>query len=221
TAHAAGLIHRDVKPSNILVRPDGFAYLIDFGIARTLGQTSVTATGLTLGTWAYMAPERFTGHADARSDIYSLACVLFEALTGRRPYGDTEPAQQMHGHLMTDPPRAAAANPAVPPALDEVIARGMAKEPALRPASAGEFVHAARTALGGANAAHLAPEGAGNPMPARTRVASVPGPAPTRLETAVPPANPTAVAPADVRQAPNPTKLLPAPEPSGAAPVVP
>ncbi|WP_169333679.1 serine/threonine-protein kinase, partial [Nocardia higoensis] len=183
TAHAAGLIHRDVKPSNILVRPDGFAYLIDFGIARTLGQTSVTATGLTIGTWAYMAPERFTGHADARSDIYSLACVLFESLTGRRPYGDTEPARQMHGHLMTDPPRAAASNPAVPPALDEVIARGMAKDPAQRPASAGEFARTARTTLGA------------RPALDPTRALSAPGPTPTRVETAAGPLNPAADAP--------------------------
>ncbi|WP_067860541.1 protein kinase domain-containing protein [Nocardia shimofusensis] len=194
-AHAAGLIHRDVKPSNILVRPDGFAYLIDFGIARTLGQTSVTATGLTIGTWAYMAPERFNGHADARSDIYSLACVLFEALTGRRPYGDTEPAQQMHGHLMTDPPRAAVANPAVPPALDEILARGMAKEPALRPAGAGEFVRAARTALGD-RAAHD-----------RSSTGSATAPPPTRIETAA----------SAVGRTPTPTKALPAPASAGAA----
>lgn len=189
TAHAAGLIHRDVKPSNILVRPDGFAYLIDFGIARTLGQTSVTATGLTIGTWAYMAPERFTGQADARSDIYSLACVLFETLTGRRPYGDTEPAEQMHGHLMTDPPRAAAVNPAVPAALDRVLARGMAKEPDMRPAGAGEFVRAARTALGD--------------HPGREWMAAGPGPT-TRLEAAA------------VAAHPNPTRALPVPGPAAA-----
>ncbi|WP_157838340.1 serine/threonine-protein kinase [Nocardia farcinica] len=175
-AHAAGLVHRDVKPSNILLRPDGFAYLIDFGIARGVGQTSLTATGLTIGTWAYMAPERFSGHADARSDVYSLACVLFESLTGRRPYGDTDPAQQMHGHLMSDPPRAAAVDPTIGPRLDAVIAHGMAKDPAHRHASAGEFLRAAR-------AAHT---GAGAPPPTRTLPAS--GPTPTKAVTAHEPA---------------------------------
>ncbi|MGV9740337.1 protein kinase domain-containing protein [Nocardia farcinica] len=175
-AHAAGLVHRDVKPSNILLRPDGFAYLIDFGIARGVGQTSLTATGLTIGTWAYMAPERFSGHADARSDVYSLACVLFESLTGRRPYGDTDPAQQMHGHLMSDPPRAAAVDPTIGPRLDAVIAHGMAKDPAHRHASAGEFLRAAR-------AAHA---GAGAPSPTRTLPAA--GPTPTKAVTAHEPA---------------------------------
>ncbi|MGV9782757.1 serine/threonine-protein kinase [Nocardia farcinica] len=175
-AHAAGLVHRDVKPSNILLRPDGFAYLIDFGIARGVGQTSLTATGLTIGTWAYMAPERFSGHADARSDVYSLACVLFESLTGRRPYGDTDPAQQMHGHLMNDPPRAAAVDPTIGPRLDAVIAHGMAKDPAHRHASAGEFLRAAR-------AAHA---GAGAPSPTRTLPAA--GPTPTKAVTAHEPA---------------------------------
>lgn len=151
-AHRAGLVHRDVKPSNILVRPDGFTYLIDFGIARVTGQTSVTTTGLAIGTWAYMAPERFSGDADARSDVYSLACVLYECLTGRRPYGDTDPARQMHGHLMTEPPRASAHNPDVPAALDEVIARGMSKDPADRHSRADEFVRAAVHAVVGGRA---------------------------------------------------------------------
>ncbi|WP_433599550.1 protein kinase domain-containing protein [Nocardia sp. CA-135953] len=145
-AHRAGLIHRDVKPSNILVGTGGHAYLIDFGIARSLGQTAVTATGMAIGSWAYMAPERFNGTVDARSDVYSLACVLYECLTGRRPYGDTDPARQMHGHLMTDPPRVSTVNPAVPMELDAVIARGMAKDQTHRYPTAREFAAAAYAA---------------------------------------------------------------------------
>src|SRR5271156_5142303 len=81
-AHQIGLVHRDVKPSNILVAEDDFAYLIDFGIARAAGETALTNTGATIGTWAYMAPERFRkGVADARADVYALACVLHESLT--------------------------------------------------------------------------------------------------------------------------------------------
>ncbi|ONM47018.1 serine/threonine-protein kinase [Nocardia donostiensis] len=148
-AHRAGLVHRDVKPSNIVVRPDGFAYLIDFGIAYGSDATAVTTAGLAIGTWAYMAPERFTGRADARSDVYSLGCVLYECLTGARPFGDTDPAQQMHAHLTTDPPSVHRAAPEVAPALDAVIARALAKDPDERYATAGEFAHAARAAQAG------------------------------------------------------------------------
>src|ERR1700753_537002 len=82
-AHQVDLVHRDVKPSNILVAEDDFAYLIDFGIARVVGQTALTNTSSVIGTWAYMAPERLTaGQIDARADIYALACVLYECLTG-------------------------------------------------------------------------------------------------------------------------------------------
>ncbi|MCM6777794.1 serine/threonine protein kinase [Nocardia sp. CDC159] len=147
-AHAAGLVHRDVKPANIIVHPGGFAYLIDFGIARAADQTTITATGFTVGTLAYMAPERFAGHGDFRSDIYSLACVLYECLTARRPFGDTDPVQQLHAHLHQDPPRASATEPAVSAALDEVIARGMAKNADDRPQSAGALAAAARSAIG-------------------------------------------------------------------------
>ncbi|WP_433195127.1 protein kinase domain-containing protein [Nocardia sp. CA-107356] len=153
-AHRAGLIHRDVKPSNILVGTDGQAYLIDFGIAKSVGQTSVTATGMAIGSWAYMAPERFNGTVDARSDVYSLACVLYECLTGRRPYGDTDPAHQMHGHLMTTAPHASTVNPAVPTELDAVIARGMAKDQANRYPTAREFAAAAYAATALSRLAH-------------------------------------------------------------------
>ncbi|WP_378737554.1 protein kinase [Nocardia brasiliensis] len=178
-AHRAGLVHRDVKPSNIVVHASGFAYLIDFGIAHGIGQTAVTTTGLAIGTLAYMAPERFTGKADARSDVYSLACVLYECLTGARPYGDTDPAQQMHAHLMTDPPRAALRNAAVPPALDAVIARAMAKSPADRYSTAGDFATAANAAIG------IRPVSPPPPAksPAPTKVLPEPGPSPTRVQT--------------------------------------
>ncbi|WP_433661908.1 protein kinase domain-containing protein [Nocardia sp. CA-128927] len=178
-AHRAGLVHRDVKPSNIVVHSSGFAYLIDFGIAHGIGQTAVTTTGLAIGTLAYMAPERFTGKADARSDVYSLACVLYECLTAARPYGDTDPAQQMHAHLMTDPPRAALRNAAVPAALDVVITRGMAKSPADRYSTAGDFAAAAYVAIGGSPASPVAPP----KSLALTKVLPESGPTPTRVET--------------------------------------
>lgn len=147
-AHRAGLVHRDVKPSNIVIRRDGLVYLIDFGIAHGAGSTALTASGLAVGTWAYMAPERFTGDTDARADIYSLGCVLFECLAGIRPFGDTDPARQMHDHLTTAPPSVRALVPGIPERLDAVIARALAKDPGDRFASAGEFARAAAATLG-------------------------------------------------------------------------
>ncbi|WP_405488924.1 protein kinase domain-containing protein [Nocardia sp. NBC_00511] len=146
-AHHAGLVHRDVKPSNVLTLPNGYAYLIDFGIARASGQSTLTATGVAVGTWAYMAPERYSGGEDLRSDVYSLACLLFECLTGARPFAQTDPVQQMAAHLTAEPPRVSTHSAAIPAALDSVIARGMAKGPAHRYASAGELAAAARAAL--------------------------------------------------------------------------
>ena len=89
-AHQVGLVHRDIKPPNILLDDNDFAYLIDFGIAHAAGATGLTATGTTIGTWSYMAPERFqSGAGDARADIYALACVLYESLTGQLPFPGT------------------------------------------------------------------------------------------------------------------------------------
>ena len=98
-------MHRDVKPSNILVaNARNFCYLIDFGIARAATDTTLTQTGHTMGTLAYMAPERFRGKTDPRADVYSLACVLYECLTGRRPYPGDSFEEQLSGHLNTPPP---------------------------------------------------------------------------------------------------------------------
>jgi serine/threonine-protein kinase len=147
-AHRAGLVHRDVKPSNILLAEDDFAYLIDFGIARGADETGLTGTGNVIGTWPYMAPERFsTGRSDKSSDIYALACVLYECLTANRPFPGESVEQQIAGHLTTPPPRPSIARPGVSPQLDAVIAVGMAKDPDQRYTSTTELAKAAREAL--------------------------------------------------------------------------
>ncbi|HVL86019.1 MAG TPA: protein kinase [Pseudonocardia sp.] len=198
-AHGAGLVHRDIKPSNVLLtrpaRTGGarFAYLGDFGIARSVGnesQAALTRVGSTVGTMAYMAPERFLDRPlDARSDIYALACLLYECLTGAPPFPAGEAAALMHAHLSLHPPRPSA-HPGVPPALDDVIARGMAKDPAHRYRTAGELAAAARVALTAvpspgawtvapAQGAWTAAQSPGQPWPdpARTSDPGLPSPA--------------------------------------------
>ncbi len=146
-AHEAGLIHRDVKPSNILITDREFVYLIDFGLARTAGEKGLTTAGNTLGTLAYMAPERFEGaQIDPRADIYALTCVLYECITGSRPYPAESYEQQIKGHMVSPPPRPSAIDPKLA-AFDDVIAKGMAKKPAKRYQTAGELAAAARRAL--------------------------------------------------------------------------
>jgi serine/threonine protein kinase len=147
-AHTVGLVHREVKPSNILIAVDDFAYLIDFGIARTADQTGLTTSGSVIGTWAYMAPERFgTEAVDWRADVYALACVLYECLTGARPFPGDSIERQVAGHITAPPPRPSVLAAGVPPAMDEVIATGMAKAPESRYDSATDLARAARVAL--------------------------------------------------------------------------
>jgi serine/threonine-protein kinase len=152
-AHKAGLLHRDVKPSNILVDDDEYAYLIDFGIARAVGERALTTAGDVIGTFFYMAPERFAGEQagapriDARSDIYSLACVFYECLTAEHAFPGDSLEQQVGGHLASPPPRPSLARPGLPHAFDTVIAKGMAKNPGERYKNPMELAHAARDAL--------------------------------------------------------------------------
>jgi serine/threonine protein kinase len=147
-AHRAELIHRDVKPSNILLDEDGYAYLIDFGIAQAASQTKLTSTGMTIGTWAYMAPERFTtGQTDSRADIYALACVLHETLTGAAPFPGHSLEQLMYAHVHTPPPPPSTLRAGVPTAMDTVIATGMAKNPDDRYANTREMADAAKSAV--------------------------------------------------------------------------
>ena len=147
-AHKIGLVHRDVKPSNILLDEDNFAYLIDFGIARGADETRLTGTGSVIGSWHYMSPERMrAGEVDARSDVYALACVLYECLTAATPFPGDSAEQQITAHLMAPPPCPSISHPAVPATLDTVIAIGMAKDPDQRYMTTVELATAAHNAI--------------------------------------------------------------------------
>jgi serine/threonine protein kinase len=147
-AHAEGLIYRDVKPQNIIVTPADFAYLVDFGIAETLGDTRLTMAGTQIGSFDYMSPERFNDErCTASADVYSLACVLYEALTGNAPYSADSYERLIAAHTSAAAPRPSAVNLRVPEAFDDVIGRGMAKDPDDRYGSAGALGRAAQRAL--------------------------------------------------------------------------
>ncbi|MFJ6671558.1 protein kinase [Actinosynnema sp. NPDC091369] len=148
-AHAHGLVHRDVKPSNILIAADDHAYLADFGIARETSPeaTALTRSGDLVGSWDYLAPERLSGGpVDGRADQYSLACVLFECLTGRLPHPAADPAAKVAAHLLQPPPAPSVFSPTITPELDAVVLRGLAKDPARRFESATALIAAARAA---------------------------------------------------------------------------
>jgi serine/threonine protein kinase len=149
-AHAQGLIHRDVKPPNILITAtEDFAYLIDFGIAENRGDTRLTVAGSAVGSFAYMAPERFEDRPTTPAvDTYSLAAVLYETLTGQPPFKASSMEQVIAAHMSTPPPRPSAVNPQVPAAFDDVIARGLAKDPDDRYGSPGALGRAVQRALG-------------------------------------------------------------------------
>lgn len=148
-AHAEQVIHRDVKPANILLSGDDFASLVDFGLANAAGDARLTKPGKAVGTFDYVAPERLSGAAvDHRCDVYALACVLYELLTGSPPYAEhRDIAALMQAQLNAPIPRVSERRAGIPAELDAVIARGMAKDPDARYSTAGEFAAAALRAL--------------------------------------------------------------------------
>ena len=151
-AHARGLVHRDVKPSNALVAREGpreHVYLADFGLTKTSGPDSVTASGQVMGTVAYMAPEVIRGEQPGSSaDTYALGCVLFECLTGEVPFTGANEAAVIYGHLEGPPPSVRDRAARLPVALDHVTVRALAKDPAERFESGAAMVAEARDALG-------------------------------------------------------------------------
>jgi MarR-like DNA-binding transcriptional regulator SgrR of sgrS sRNA/predicted Ser/Thr protein kinase len=155
-AHAAGIVHRDVKPANILISSEEQVLLCDFGLARhTASAESLTGERGLLGTVAYVAPEQIESTSvDGRADVYSLGCVLFECLTGEPPFPrDTELAV-LYAHLNEPAPSPSQRRPELPAAFDDVIAAALDKDPARRPQTAGELAAAARNALRGRPARH-------------------------------------------------------------------
>jgi eukaryotic-like serine/threonine-protein kinase len=146
TAHETGLVHRDVKPGNVMLDRDGRVKVMDFGIARAAADDTLTQTGLVLGTASYLSPEQAQGMpVDARSDIYSLGCVLYEMLTGRPPFVADTPVSIAYKHVNEEPRPPSEVEPSVPPALDAAVMRALAKDPEDRFPTAAAF----RSAIAG------------------------------------------------------------------------
>jgi serine/threonine protein kinase len=179
-AHDAGLIHRDIKPQNILIGKGDHAYLADFGLTKAPDDTGrLTGTGQFIGTIDYVSPEQVQGEAaTAASDCYSLTAVLYECLTGVAPFARPNEAATMYAHLTEPPPKISDQRPDLPPALDEVIAQGMAKDPEQRPTTARALTTAATRALA---STPVVPVGG-----QQTRLSRPPGSAPAGQRTRAP-----------------------------------
>jgi serine/threonine-protein kinase len=203
-AHAAGIVHRDIKPGNIMLADDGSVKVLDFGIARALEGQALTQTATVLGTSAYMSPEQALGQpVDARSDIYSLGCVLYEMLTGEPPFIADVAAAVLHQHVRVAPKPARERNPNIPPALDVLVMQMIAKSPVDRPQSAAEV----RDRLA---------QAAGNPGPGTDALTTIamaamaPTAATVPLEASSPPPPPPPTPQARPTQAPTPPPQTPA-----------
>jgi serine/threonine-protein kinase len=164
-AHANGIVHRDVKPANLLLDREGNVHVSDFGIASASGADMLTEPGTVLGTAGYISPEQARGEpATAASDRYALGVVAFELLTGRRPFSGDTPTTEAFAHLNASIPRAVDVDPTLPPALDVVFESALAKDPAARPATARELVDRLEEAF----------DTSAEPVPAPTRIAAPP-----------------------------------------------
>ena len=144
-AHASGIVHRDVKPENVLLTPDGRIKVADFGLARALTAAGHTRTGLLIGTVAYVPPEQVTGDsAGPRGDVYSAGVMLFEMITGRLPFTGDTPLSVAYQHVNTDVPAPSTLDSGIPAAVDQLVVAATSRDPARRPADAGEFLRAVR-----------------------------------------------------------------------------
>ena len=183
-AHAYGVVHRDVKPANVLLRSDGVTKLVDLGIATAAHHTRITRSGVALGTAAYMAPEQLDGRpVESPADVYAYSCVCFEALSGRRARTGRTPMEIAHRVATEPPPDLREALPGASPAAAALLAEGMAGEPKTRPVSAGELGRALRREL---EPRPSRPVAAARP-PARPAAAPPPPPTTRRTEVSAEP----------------------------------
>ncbi|MGA5129093.1 Stk1 family PASTA domain-containing Ser/Thr kinase [Streptomyces olivoreticuli] len=187
-AHLAGLVHRDMKPENVLIGDDGRVKVADFGLVRAVDTNSTASTGSVLGTVSYLAPEQMEhGTADTRVDVYACGVVLYEMLTGAKPHAGSTPAQVLYQHLHEDVPPPSAAVPGLAPQLDELVTTATARDPQRRPADAVgllAMVRTAREALSDAQLDALPPQ-ARTPEPGASsgsedRTSVIPRPAAAR-----------------------------------------
>ena len=201
-AHSLGVVHRDVKPANVLIGTHDAPILADFGLAKLLQSSSVKSmTGVTTGTPAYMAPEQVTGsQVGPAADRYSLAVMAYEMLTGSLPFSGENVLEVLYAHVHREPQPPSKLNPSLPAKVDEVVLRGMAKDPVARWETCESFVTALRSSLGdtaaaaipatGGSTVHMAP-----PIPATAEVAAETSPAAAVAAPVVPAAATMVVAP--------------------------
>jgi beta-lactam-binding protein with PASTA domain/predicted Ser/Thr protein kinase len=200
-AHQAGIVHRDVKPENVLLGDGNTVKVADFGLARAASRVSHTRTGMIIGTAAYLAPEQVSRSAsDARTDVYAAGVMLYELLTGAQPHTGDTPLAVAYKHVSDPVPAPSGVVPGLPPALDVLVALATSRDPDLRPADAGQFLRAIADVrrgmpVGGAGAGPAAPP-APPPLPAALLPAAPPGAAlPAALPAAVPPDRPPGAVP--------------------------
>ena len=211
TIHERGIIHRDVKPANILLRTDGEAKLADLGVASVPDQTRITAAGTVVGSFKYMAPEQIHGdEPDAAIDIYALSAVAYAVLSGQSARNEANPIALAHAIATQPPPDLRAVRPEMPAAAADLLMRGMAHDPRERPRSAGELIDRLRSALEPQPPVEPSPDRAetavvtrAQPMPVAT---AAPGPVHHRRAPAAAAPSPLSVAPR--RRRPRPLALL-------------